>query len=85
MPIKTIKTWLLEDMEARGLFPQESEAVFNSTVRDGARGMADSWDMDHNLFSYQVKLTLRLFTNHEVIVWMDANKPKHWAREHFET
>lgn len=81
MPIKTIKTWLLEDMESRGLFPQESEEVFAAHIRD--HHMNASWEMDHELFSYQVKLTLRIAANHEVIVWMDANKPSHWAREHF--
>lgn len=83
MPIKSIKIWLLEDMEARGLFPAESVAVFDTHIRD--LHMQSSWDMDHNLFSYQVKITLRLAANHEVIEWMNATKPAHWAREYFET
>jgi len=82
VPLKPIRIWLLEDMEARGLFPAEAEEVFNARIRD--KHMNSSWDMDHNLFSYQVKLTLRIAANHEVIAWMDATKPTHWAREHFE-
>lgn len=82
MPLKSIKLWLLQDMEARGLFPAEADEVFATRIRD--HHMNASWEMDCELFSYQVKLTLRIAANHEVIEWMNATKPSHWAREHFE-
>ena len=85
----TIREFLLKNLTDNGLWPDEAEAVLAQYIENSieldAKGvdcgpMRDRWNDDLEGYPDAMKAVLALGTHTEAVKWIDANKPKHWAR-----
>ena len=80
----TFEAWSMAYLTNRGLWPQEAEAVIAAAKADKANeAISDRWndstDDYHSLFTDLLNLAL----DSSALEWIDANKPKHFARPIF--
>jgi len=85
----TFREALTKDLEARGLFGDEATnaiAAYEQSEPGAAmRGRLDDQMEGYGPDGTGVKLFtgVRMGVDAEVVKWMDAEKPGHWARELF--
>ena len=67
-----------------GLWPHGATAVLMAMKNDKANeSMSDGWCDDATGYPPQLFAVLFLSASLHAIAWIDANKPKHWARPMF--
>ena len=78
----TIKEYLTEYMTNHGLFPDEADKVidvYKAREDSMSQRMGDKIEGYPPEFPSVLLVTIR----RDVVDWIDANKPKHWARGMF--
>ncbi len=80
----TFNEYLTEYLRARGIWPAEAESIIAQYV-EGMAGVSIQQRMNDDIEGYpdQLLSVVLVGIRREVVVWIDANKPKHFAREIF--
>jgi hypothetical protein len=81
---ETFETKLHAYLVDNGLFPSQADeimAVFQSS--ESMKSMNRRWDDSPGDYPQAIIATLTLSINAAALEWIDANCPKHWARELF--
>ncbi len=81
----TIESKLRQLLEQHGLWPQEVDAVIAAMKSDEiTKSMAQRWNDDADGYPPQMMAVLWTSAKRQAREWIDANKPKHFARAMFE-
>lgn len=76
----TIRKTIENHLGRLGMWPDSATAIV-SRLDDTMRGR---WDDEATSYSPELIATLKLAAEAEAIRWIDANKPKHFARAAIE-
>ena len=81
----TWRQWLVSELMTRGLWSNEAEAVVTAFVARGAAGesMADRLDDALDGYPVQTQAICLRGCKAQAVEWIDANKPRHFARPMF--
>jgi hypothetical protein len=80
----TIEAWAIKHLTDNGMFPQEAGAVIAAVKTQMGDVMACRWSDDAEGYPGYLLAVLVLALNSNAVEWIDANKPKHWARMVFD-
>jgi hypothetical protein len=79
-----IRDWFILDLNSRGLWPDQSEAVMAKAENDSLlMVMKGRWNDDTSDYPSQLLRTVGVSIDDITVAWIDANCPKHWARPMF--
>ena len=78
----TIREWAEKQLTDRGLWPDEASAVVDAYA-EGEESMAHRWNDATEGYPVSLFAVLLLCLSDEAVRWIDANKPKHFARGMF--
>lgn len=78
----TITEHLTGYLTKRGLWPHEATAVMDN-LKAGTPAMEGRWDEDAEGYPDSLFAVLVMSVDQAALEWIDANKPKHFARPMF--
>ncbi len=78
----TLRECLHDYLTERGLWPKEADEVIN-IYQDKENSMAHRWGDKQEDYPPQLLTVLFVAVRHETVLWIDKNKPKHFARAMF--
>lgn len=79
----TIRERLEQLCRDNGLWPEEAMAVLDEVIAATEEMELRRWEEDLVGYPPQMLGTLWLITKQHALKWIDANRPKHWARPMF--
>lgn len=80
----TINEYLTEYLTGRGLWPAEAEAVISQWLETpGGEPLQGRVNDDTAGYPRELMVIAQLGITFEAVCWIDANKPKHFARAMF--
>lgn len=83
----TWREWIMKYLTDNGLWSQEAEAVFERYIavpgEDMQRRLNDKIDGYPPQMQAQMQAVLLFGLQDTALEWIDANKPRHWARPMF--
>ena len=81
----TVVQWIVKTLEDGGLWPIEADAVVELLMElpEMVETMKDRWFDKMDGYPPQMKSVLWMSACDAAVTWIDANKPKHWARAVF--
>ena len=78
----TWRIWMEKYLTDRGLWPQEAfQIANNAAINNDALG--EIIDRSHAGYPAMMNAAVAASLNSEALEWIDANKPKHFARRSF--
>lgn len=80
----TLRDWSVNYLTRKGLWPEEARTVVDGFAgSESARPMGGRWGEDASAYPEVMLNVLSLSLDAEAVLWIDANKPQHWARGMF--
>lgn len=83
LPGENIRTWLIRYLTESGLWPDEAQAVVSSIEQDTTQTIREIMNKDASGYPSQVWAACILVVDSVAVKWIDANKPRHFARPMF--
>jgi hypothetical protein len=80
----TIREYLTSYLTNRWLWPNEAKAVVEIVEKD-TPAMSGRWEEESSDYLFSLMSVLLVSVRQAALSWIDANKPKHFARAVFAT
>lgn len=78
----TWREWMTKYLVDRGLWPQEAQEVITYTLAYN-ESISAILNSPHDGYPPQMDAVVAMCLNTASVEWIDANKPKHFARQMF--
>jgi hypothetical protein len=79
----TIEELMIKKMIERGLWLEQAKIVMGEVKKVSDESMADRWDTAADGYPTTLLAVLWMDVCKQAVVWIDQNKPRHFARSFF--